>query len=329
MISEKENYKMLLRGEVPEFIPRYRMMEWMVMPSLFMDLKSPDGYKMDEFGVELTTTSASMGAHMPVPGRVLLKDIRKWRDVIKSPDISDVDWAALAEKDLAKKDPANNPVVISAGGYFMTLMNFMTFTEGLCAMYEEPEEVYALFEYLSEYYLEKQRALTKYYNPDVYCIADDTAAWQFPFISEKMYRELVYPFHRKHAEMALDDGLFVTMHDCGKCETFIDDWVEMGVSAWEPAQVSNDLVAIKKKYGRRLAIMGGWDNTGRISFADQVTDEELREALYRYVDTLAPNAGFAFLAMMNGSQEDEEVKRKSAIIEDVYQNYAKSYYKTH
>ncbi len=129
MISEKENYKMLLRGEIPEFIPKYRMMDWMVMPSLFMDLVSPDGYKMNEFGVEFATTPESMGGSMAAPGRILLRDIRKWRDVIKTPDISNVDWEALAKKDLAKKD-VNNPVVTFAGGYFMTLMDFMSFSEG-------------------------------------------------------------------------------------------------------------------------------------------------------------------------------------------------------
>jgi hypothetical protein len=328
MLSEKENYKMLLRGEIPEFVPKYRMMEWMVMPSLFRDLVTPDGYKTDEFGVIYATTPASMGAHMAAPGKELLKDIRKWRDVIKTPDLSNVDWEALAKKDLENKDIQNDPVCIFAGGYFMTLMDFMSFTEGLCAMHEEPEEVYALFEYLSEYYLEKQRAMTRYYHPDVYCLVDDTAAAKFPFISEKMYRELVMPFHKKHADMARDDGLLISMHCCGRCESFADAWTEMGVSAWEPAQVSNDLAGMKKKFGRRLAIMGGWDNTGRIAFPE-TSDEELREALCTCVDTLAPDGGYAFMAFVNGDPEDEAVKRKNGIVEDVYQNYAKTYYQTH
>jgi hypothetical protein len=165
-----------------------------------MDLTDAEGNKKNEIGVQMATTRRH-GRAYAAPGKEILKDIRKWRDVIKTPDISNVDWEAMAKKDLEKKDTANDPVVIFAGGYFMTLMDFMSFTEGLCAMHEEPEEVYALFEYLSEYYLEKQRALTKYYHPDVYCLADDTAAARFPFISEKMYRELVMPFHKKHAEM--------------------------------------------------------------------------------------------------------------------------------
>jgi hypothetical protein len=81
---------------------------------------------------------------------------------------------------------------------------------------------------------------------------DDTAAARFPFISEKMYRELVMPFTKSMQTWHLTQ-LICTMHDCGKCESFID-------ACWkwrqrlEPAQVSNDLRGIKKKYGRSLAI---------------------------------------------------------------------------
>ena len=39
-------------------------------------------------------------------------------------------------------------------GYFQNLMAFMGFTEGLLAMYEEPEEVYALFDYICSFYCE-------------------------------------------------------------------------------------------------------------------------------------------------------------------------------
>jgi hypothetical protein len=46
----------------------------------------------------------------------------------------------------------------------------------------------------------------------------------------------------------------IDRHDCGKSEQFIDDWLEIGVSAWNPVQVTNDCVGIKKKYGNRLRL---------------------------------------------------------------------------
>ncbi len=49
---------------------------------------------------------------------------------------------------------------------------------------------------------------------------------------------------RKSAPMP---GVPVDMHDCGRCEDFIPDWIEFGVRMMESAQVMNDLVGIQEK----------------------------------------------------------------------------------
>lgn len=328
MLTEKENFMRMLRGDIPEFLPRYDLFGWSCMVSPFERKKNADGYDVDEFGMEHTTNEASMGGMMPVPGRILLKDITKWRDVIKTPDLGGLDWEQIAKKELEKKDTVNNPVCVFAGDFFMKVMNFMSFTEGLCALHEEPEEVYALLEYLCDYYLELLKNKIRYFKPDILSLADDVAAAQQPFISVDMYRKLILPHHKRLADLALENGLTVIMHCCGKCESFIDDWVDIGVSAWEPAQVSNDLKAIKKKYGPKLAIMGGWDNTGPISYPS-TPDEELLAALKEYVDTFAPGGGFAYMAMVMSEDDNPDSVRKVKLAEDFYQNYARPWYKNH
>jgi hypothetical protein len=316
----------MLRGEIPEFLPRYDMFGWCAMFSPFERKKNADGYEVDEFGMEHTTNASSMGGMMPVPGRILVRDITKWRDVIKTPDLSNLDWAQIAEKEMAKKDPVNNPVIVFAGDFFMKIMNFMSFSEGLCALQEEPEEVYALLDWLCEYYLKLLDKKITYLKPDILSLADDVAAAQQPFISVDMYRRLILPHHKRLADFALDRGLTLIMHCCGKCESFIDDWLDMGVSGWEPAQVSNDLKGIKKKYGSRLAIMGGWDNTGPISYPD-TPDDVLLAALKEYVDTFAPGGRFAYMAMVMSENDDPDSVRKVKLSEDFYQNYARLWYK--
>ena len=203
-LTEKENLLRLLETGYPEYLPEYDFYGWGAGTTMFREQKSPDGYIVDEFGVEMTTSEASMGGYMPVPGRIFLKDIRKWRDVVKLPDISHVDWERQAEKDMKGKDWVTKPVIVHNLGYFMLLMNMMGFVDGLCAMEEEPEEVYALFDYVSGYFLEKEKALLKYYHGDIYELADDTAAMQFPFISTETYRKLVKPFAKREADLALN-----------------------------------------------------------------------------------------------------------------------------
>ena len=325
-LTEKENLLRCFSGEMPEFLPKYDFYRWHVGIPMF----TPDenGVMRDGFGMEYTTSKESMGGYMPVPGKIFLEDITKWRDVVKLPDESGMDWEKVAKEALKDKDTEHDPVIVFNGGYFMTLMNMMGFVDGLCAMIEEPEEVYALFDYISQRALAHEKILIEHFHPDVYSLSDDTAAMQAPFISAETYRELVKPFHQREAELALNAGLKVEMHDCGKCECFIDDWMDMGVCAWNPAQVTNDLQAIKKKYGRKLVICGGWDNQGAISFPE-TPDEELRQALMDFVDRMAPGGGFAYMASIVGNPGEEVYDRKVKIVESVYQDYARHWYDTH
>ena len=325
-MTEKENLLRMYRGEMPAYLPKRSFQN--VKCSYFVDVKAP-GYHIDEFGVEyIGKDDIFGGSPIPYPGRYILDDITRWRDVVKAPDLSGVDWDAYAKKDLAEIDRSQYGVVFYFGKIFQRLCDFMGFTEGLCAIAEEPEEVYAMFDYLCTYSEEVIKNVIRSYRPEAICIPDDTATARAPFISLNAYRTLVKPFHARIAAVALNEGVFVEKHDCGRSEAFIDDWLDFGVCAWNPAQVMNDLKGIKAKYGRRLIIAGGWDSQGPVS-QPTVSDEELRETLYTYVDTLAPSGGFIFSARVGGDQNDPVVQHKNAIVRDFYDNYAKNWYSNH
>ena len=102
MLSPKENMLRMYRGEMPEYIPMLGFKEFKC--SGLIDVKKP-GCKVDEFGVEYTGKQEVFGgAPIPFPGHYVLDDVTKWRDKIKAPDLSDLDWEALARKDLADID---------------------------------------------------------------------------------------------------------------------------------------------------------------------------------------------------------------------------------
>ena len=328
-LTVKENFLRLMSGEMPEYIPKFEMGGWMMNSSVKFGngFTREDGTRVDEFGVEYTSVPTAPGqAAMPTPGKILLEDIEDWEKVIHTPEIpKDVDWEAVAKKDLADYDRVNKPLMMEAGAYFQPLMGFMSFTEGLCAMYENPEAVTDLFTYLSEYHLAKEKIFLHYYKPDIWYILDDNATKLNPFISPEMNRRLVIPFQKKQADLARDAGCRVLMHDCGRCEDFIDDWLEIGISGWDPAQIQNDLVGIKAKYGRKIAIIGGWDYQGPPSWPDTPDEEMLAEAK-KYVDTLAPNGGFAWGAGVIGSVGDKDCERKDKLMQQFYEDYAKPWY---
>lgn len=329
MITEKENYMRIMHGEMPEFLPTYDFMGWTLGGNPFRsNKKTPEGYEIDEYGMVHKTNENSMGGVMPVPGHILLDDITRWRDVIHTPDVDSIDWEKFSAEKLAKFDHEHNPLIMGTGDFFIKLVNFMSFTEGLVALMEEPEECFEMMEYLSEYYCGLLKKYLVYFKPDVLSLADDIAADAMPFIDLKTYRDLIKPHHMHLVDIAKDAGISMQMHCCGKCDIFVDDWVEMGVSAWGPAQVKNDLLGIKAKYGRKMAFIGAWDGTGPVSMPE-TNDEQFRDALVNYVDTFAPGGGFVYFAMPATGFGEEEYERKKRIIREVYDDYGRNWYQNH
>ncbi len=329
-LTPKENYLRAMRREVPEYVPA-AMLDPFGVPiaeELLTPVSAPDGPITTVYGVTYVGSADLMNGAMPKPGEILLDDILRWRDVIKNPDLSDRDWESYYTKQLEKIDRKNKVVRITGGDYFLTLVSFMGFENALISMMQEPEEVYALFDYVSKHYMEVMKQQIYWCKPEVFTLMDDDSAKLAPFFSLSMYRELVKPFHKLQCDLALENDIFIDRHDCGHCEQFIDDWMELGVRSWGPAQVCNDLAGIKKKYGNHLMLSGCWDTTGPIGSPD-VDPEKLREALYTYVDTFAPGGGFVFNASVRDNVKNPIAREKQEIVKDVYWNYARNYYKTH
>jgi hypothetical protein len=336
-MTEKENFLRVAQGKMPAWVPRYLTRYdrkashapavAAIFPGFLNAGRNPDGSGKDIFGVEYTPTESTGGMALPAPGEFILRDITKWRDIIRAPDISGIDWERMAARDLKNVDCENTSVEMATHfGYFQHLMSFMGFTEGLTAMYEEPDEVYALFQYLADFYDAVLKKSVEYYRPDLVLINDDTAAAKNPFFSLDMYRRLVKPFQMRQGRIAADAGLPLDMHNCGRCEDFITDWFDLGVAMWNPAQTMNDLAGIKASCGRKLALIGCWDSSGPPSWPG-ATEECVRSAVRNCIDTFAPNGGFCFWGSTYGSNGNKETEIRAQWITDEYDKYGRTFYK--
>ena len=335
-LTEKENFMMFMRGEQPEWIPRYGMGRADpysthpsavvgVPPGFMNEHKTPKG-GFDAWGVEFVATEDTGGMSLPVPNSFILDDIKKWRDIVKAPDISDIDWEAMAKKDLVDINREETAVAAFIHfGYFQQLMAFMGFSEGLCAMYEEPDEVKALFDYMCGFYTDVTKKYLEYYKPDLYELSDDTATAINPFVSTDMYRELIKPYHKAQVQPAIDLGLNIMMHNCGRCEDQIDDWFDCGVTAWNPAQIVNDLDGIKKKYGNRLGLCGCWDSSGPVNWPD-ATEEMVRQTVRDTIDRFAPGGGFCFWGSTYGRTGDKATEDRKRWLSEEYDKYGRTFY---
>ncbi len=338
-MTEKENYLRILRGEMPEWLPRVTMgpdpysknrPTVYVKPSCLARTAGPDGIIRDCFGVVYESDSQG-GPPMPSPRFHLLEldDIENWRDVVKAPDYSDIDWEAMAAKDLENIDRENTAVTLATGSaYFQSLVSFMGFENALMAPLEDEDSVIELLSYVSDFFCECTRKAIEYYKPDIVEMADDNASYARPFFSVDQYRTIYKPLQMREGLLAADRGIPVSIHDCGHCEAFIDDWMDFGVRNWNPAQISNDLLAIKEKYKGRLTLSGCWDSQGKVRLPS-AGEEETRAAVRECIDKYAPGGGFCFSAFVMGPPNDPFTAQKNRWIYEEYEAYGRNWYQTH
>lgn len=82
-----------------------------------------------------------------------------------------------------------------------------------------------------------------------------------PFMSPRMYREIVQPGHARTIEYAKSHNLPVIMHSCGMVEKLVPGMIEAGIDCLQVIEVKAgmDLVRLYREYGQHLSFMGGID----------------------------------------------------------------------
>ncbi|MCX7683475.1 MAG: hypothetical protein N2508_16155 [Anaerolineae bacterium] len=97
--------------------------------------------------------------------------------------------------------------------------------------------------------------------PDGIWFYEDMGYKLHPFMSPKMYREIVQPGHRLTIDWAHGHNLPVIMHSCGYIEPLLPGMLEAGIDCLQVIEVKAgmDLLKLYREYGERLSFMGGID----------------------------------------------------------------------
>lgn len=321
-LTPKENYLRMYRGEEIEYIPTHTFFSKPVHDEvpigpfglctmLYRDDFHPgaDGFH-DDWGVEYTSVPSANGSFIPSGTHTndyLIKDIYKWREQIDKPRLYDeIDWKAKAQKDLANFDRDRTALVCGSPLMpFQQLMAMMGFNEGLIAMYEEPELCKEILDYMVSYLEPHNEANIEFYKPDLYYLLDDTATQRAPFISHEMFSDVILPFYYRLCKPAIERGIPIILHNCGKCEDFLPDMIDLGVRYWDPAQTVNDLHKIQRTYGKEnnFNIIGGftWEEP---ETWPEVTEEYVRAQMRKNIDEFAPDGHFLACAAIIGPGGD-------------------------
>jgi len=312
-ITPKENFLKLAGGGHPEYVPYFTFMgnepvpeiaTKMAAPNIFVpNPPNPDGSYTSPWGVTNYPNEATAGSSMPEPDVFILDDITKWADVIKKPvikdDLSFAAFEAMAKADFERIGLDRDECALRTGfgfGPWMSLISFMGFEGAMVSMAEEPEAVKELFDWMASLYEPYLTYVLDAYKPDIWTLTDDISTERYPFFSLDMFRDLYRPYYERFSKLAVERGIPVMFHICGFIEPFIPDFIEMGVKYVEPAQETNDIMALKEKYPNQMSYLGAFDWGKHVpkdypNYDPEAMRQDIRDCIDRY----SPGGAFGTL----------------------------------
>lgn len=82
-----------------------------------------------------------------------------------------------------------------------------------------------------------------------------------PFMSPAMYKDIIWPAHKRTFDYGHARGLPIILHSCGYVEPLVPGLIEAGMDCLQAMEVKAgmDLVHLKRTYGDRIAFCGGLD----------------------------------------------------------------------
>lgn len=97
--------------------------------------------------------------------------------------------------------------------------------------------------------------------PDGIWFYEDMGYKQHPFMSPRMYKEIIQPGHTLTIQWAKARKLPVIMHSCGFVEPLLPGMIEAGIDCLQVIEVKAgmDLVKLYRNFGEALSFMGGID----------------------------------------------------------------------
>ncbi|MEM3570293.1 MAG: uroporphyrinogen decarboxylase family protein [Thermoproteota archaeon] len=154
------------------------------------------------------------------------------------------------------------PLGISAGSYYGWIRNWMGIERLSRLIYEDPEFIRKIADYIADFVIETIRRAVEEIELDFAIIWEDMAMKTGPLISPRKFKELMIPACKRVCDYLHSNGIEIILLDSdGFIDQLIPIWLDAGVTGVYPLEVAagENVVSLRKKYGRRLAMFGGVD----------------------------------------------------------------------
>ncbi len=171
-------------------------------------------------------------------------------------------------------------------------------------MMEEPEMFKAFVERIGDFIAELLKAQIKAGDSRLsgMYIWGDVAYRNGMLFNPRTWREIFKPQVKRLIEICHENNLMVVYHGCGNATPIYDDFIEIGLDAYNPLEVKAglDVVELRKKYNEKLSFAGNID----VRVLERGNPDEIkREVLYKL--QAAKGGGWIFQSDHSVSSEVE------------------------
>jgi uroporphyrinogen decarboxylase len=200
-------------------------------------------------------------------------------------------WKKLVEQCRVRDYPVGVGAWESGILLFLGVIDSPSLTRACLLMCDNPGLVNAIMDEAADYLIKGIEPALEQVDVDFAYFTEPIAGSNGPVISPKMFREFVIPRYERVAEFLKRHGVtIIIMRSFGNIEALLPDMVKAGVNGlWltETVPSGMDYRAIRKKYGRELALIGGIDSN--VLTRDK---EAIKKEIYEKAPPLLKSGGY-------------------------------------
>lgn len=299
-ISVRENWKLLLEGKKPYWIPstgwifveqvqfRPRICPDNIANHQIFDGGPSPNYDdfnkvmhSDWFDLDWEWEAAISGATVR-PGNPKIKDINRWEEYVSIPKLDVLDWESNKEenREFLKIDKLRELGIQMS--LWERLMCLMDVDKAAMALVDDDQKegVHRFFDALCNFYDDYIGRMSDIYDMDCIYLHDDWAHQNGPFFSVETAREMLLPYMKRIVQSAHKRGLYFEHHCCGKAELLVPVMIEAGVDMWCGQPAINDQDMMAHKYKEEPIIFG----VGNPPIPLDADDNELKKTASDWVE---------------------------------------------
>ena len=225
-------------------------------------LEENDEFVISRDHLGRTVKLCKNAATIPLPLDFPVKDMESW---LKIKPMFTFDESRIDRRHIGYCEEARLQGALISGsmpGGFDIVRELMGEEVGCLAYYEQPELIHNIMDTVSDTAYRVYETLSRDLTIDHLCVHEDMAGKSGPLVGPNIINEYIKPYYRRTWDMLHERGARLFSQDSdGNMNPVVDAFIDCGVNVFYPCEpaAGMDIVALRKKYGDKIAFKGGID----------------------------------------------------------------------